>query len=165
MVSDRAKWALIIVQEAGHVEGLTRLHKYAFLIAKRVKGITNAGFYNDWKASDYGPFSPELANDINEAIGLHLLKQTESPNQYGYKVGLLIPTENVKTLTDDIRTTYSKYVNEIHKIVQMYQNKKLIDILHDVYALYPEFAINSKIRAQVGKNIYESDSWLNQDYD
>lgn len=165
MVSDRSKWLLVIVQEAGHVDGVTRLHKYAFLIANRIKGITNIGFYKDWMPSNYGPFSPQLANDINDAIRSHFLDQTEKTNSYGYKVGVLMPTESSKTFTSDLRTAYPKYINEIHKIVQIYQDKKLMDVLHDVYALYPQFVSQSKIRAEVGKNIYESDSWLNPEYD
>ena len=165
MVTDKQKWLLVIVEEATFVEGLTRLHKYAFLIAKRVKGITNLGFYNDWKPSNFGPFSPSLANDIDQAIQSHLLEEKTKPNEYGYNMGILIPTESSKGITTELRVAYDKYVNEIRKIIKIYQDKKLIDILHDVYYLYPEFAMKSKIRAEVGKKIYESDSFLNPNYD
>jgi hypothetical protein len=165
MVTDKQKWLLVIVEEATFVEGLTRLHKYAFMIAKRVKGITNLGFYKDWKSSNFGPFSPSLASDIDQMIQSHLLEEKTKPNEYGYNMGILIPTESSKGITTELRATHDKYVNEIRKIIKIYQDKKLIDILHDVYYLYPEYATKSKIRAEVGKKIYESDSFLNPNYD
>jgi len=54
-----------LISTAGEIKSITRLHKYAFLISQQDKKIMNeAGFYNDWKASHYGPFSKSLAQDI-----------------------------------------------------------------------------------------------------
>lgn len=165
MISDKGKWLLIVVQEAGHVEGVTRLQKYAFLVANRIKGITDIGFYNDWRPSNYGPFSPSLASDIKTAVESDLLTQTAKTNSFGYKVGVIMPTATAISITNDLRERYPKYIKEIRKLVEMYQGKTLMDILHDVYALYPQFATQSTIRAEVGRNIYESDSFLNPEYD
>lgn len=165
MVSDSTKWLILLVQEAGHVEGVTRLQKYAFLVAHRIKGVTDAGFYKDWMPSNYGPFSPSLAGDLTQAVESHFLTQSTKTNSYGYKVGVFIPTAESTIVTNDLRERYSKQIKEIHKLVEMYQNKNLMDILHDVYALYPQFATQSVIRAEVGRRIYESDSFLNPEYD
>ncbi len=164
-MGNRPIWALALIGAAGHVEGFTRLQKYGFLAAKRIKGITKSGFYDDWEPSNYGPFSKELADDITQLVKDGLVKNEIKPNLYGYKVGMLTPSEIGNGRINEFKNTYRQYYNEIHKLVHMYQHKKLIDLLHDVYYLYPQYAIQSKIRPRVGKEIYESDSYLNPEYD
>ena len=78
-------WALALVSIAGRIEGITRLHKYAFLIAQQNKKIVDeVGFYNDWEPSHYGPFSKCLAKDIYELENKGLIKNTPTENEYGY---------------------------------------------------------------------------------
>lgn len=162
---DRSIWTLVLIDSANGVEGITRLHKYAFLIANRIKGITKQGFYNDWRASNYGPFSGDLADDIKSLTDKHLIKNSPMSNKYGYKVGVLTVTEKGKKDISTFKERNSKYIGEIKKLVNAYQSKELIDLLHDVYYLYPQYAIASKIRDKVGKKIFESDSYLNPEYD
>ena len=59
------------IDAAGHVEGVTRLQKSAFLAAN-------------------GPFSRELANDVTQVVNDNLVKKEIKPNLYGYKVAMLI---------------------------------------------------------------------------
>jgi uncharacterized protein YwgA len=161
----RPSWLLAIVYAANHIEGITRLQKYAFLAAKRIKGITHLGFYDDWKPSNYGPFSQELASDLNEVIKRDLVTDRPKPNKYGYKISMLEPTKSATSYITELKSRHPRHYEEIRKLVTIYQSKRLIDVLHHVYSLYPEFAIQSKIRAQVGRQIYESDSYLNPEYD
>lgn len=164
-MNSRSQWALALIDAAGYVEGVTRLQKYAFLVAKRVKGVTKLGFYDDWQPSNYGPFSKELANDITQLVNDCLVKDEIKPNRFGYKVSMLALTERAAGRVNDIKNTCPQYYDEIRKLVSIYQNKKLIDVLHDVYYLYPQYAIQSKIRPRVGREVYESDSYLNPEYD
>lgn len=161
----RAEWALALITELKYVEGVTRLHKYAFLAAKRIKDLANMGFYDDWEASNYGPFSKTLANDIQGLIEDGLIKERVVPNKYGYKVSILEPTEAGKARIEDRKELYARLFNEIRKLLEPYQKRRLMDVLHDVYYLYPQYAVKSKIRAEVGRQIYESDSFLNPEYD
>ena len=158
-------WALSLIDTAQYIEGITRLQKYAFLAAKRIKGITEKGFYDDWQASNYGPFSKELAKDICFLIENNLIKNETKPNKYGYKVSFLTPTESGKKEVKWFENNNQKIINEIKKITNIYQSKRLMDILHDVYYLYPQYAIQSRVRAQVDRQIYDSDSYLNPEYD
>jgi len=49
--------------------------------------------------------------------------------------------------------------------IRLHGTKSLIDLLQDVYYQYPNYAIASKIKAEIGKKIYESDSYLSKQYD
>jgi uncharacterized protein YwgA len=165
MWSNRSNWALALIDTANYVEGLTRLHKYAFLASKKIRGISKLGFYEDWQASDYGPFSKDLARDICVLTDKELIKHEEKPNKYGYKVDFISATEQGSKVIKEFEERFKKYINELHKIIEIYQSKRLLDLLHDVYYLYPQYAVQSKILAKVGKEIYESDSYLNPQYD
>jgi uncharacterized protein YwgA len=158
----QAQWALALISTVDSIKGITRLQKYAFLTAKRIKDIVNRGFYNDWEPSHYGPFSKKLAQDVcNLENGKYITNETVSAG-YDYTLGLVKITENgrqyIKQFVDDNK----KYVNSIKKIVEPYQSQHLIDLLHDVYFSYPVFATNSKIKNKVGMDKFESDYFLNQ---
>lgn len=164
LVLQSSKWILSIISAGGTIEGATRLQKYAFLIANRVKGITDLGFPTDWKPSDYGPFSKQVAMDICHLVNRQLITEDRA-NKNGYTVAIFRPTQSASSWVNDVENQYPKYVESIRKIVNIYQSKRLMDVLHDVYYLYPEYAINSKIKAEVGRQTYESDSYLNPEYD
>lgn len=163
--SRRSNWALAVISAADHIEGVTRLQKYSFLIAKRIKGITDTGFYDDWQPSKYGPFSGQLADDIRYLVSHGLIKDEIKPNRYGYDVEILMPSERARSRITGLYNEYPHYYEGIKKIVDIYQRKSLIDVLHDVYYLYPQYATQSVIRRQVGKKAYESDSYMNPEYD
>lgn len=162
---DKSIWALSVIDTAQYIEGITRLHKYAFLISKRIKGIIEKGFYNDWEPSNYGPFSKDLADDICKLINNGLIDNKTTPNKYGYNVGMLTVTREGKTKVKEFENKNSRFIEKMKKLIDMYQPKRLMDLLHDVYYLYPQYAIQSKVRARVGRQIYESDSYLNPEYD
>lgn len=165
MVSERAKWALLVIGLAEYVDGATRLQKYAFLAFKRIRGLGTVGFYKDWQPSDFGPFSKDLAKDIDGLVKEELIIQKEG-KYYDYKMAYFEPNiRNAYPVIDDMKKRYPSYAKAIKELVALYQRKKLAELLHDVYYLYPEYASQSKIKAQVGKQIYESDSWLNPEYD
>ena len=161
----KSMWALSIVDTAKSIEGITRLHKYAFLASKKIKGIVEHGFYNDWKASDYGPFSKDLAQNICDLINEKSIKNEATPNKYGYKVGMITITDKGKEKVKEFEDKNSKFIEKIKKIIEIYQPKRLIDLLHDVYFLYPKYAVQSKILEKVGRHMYESDSFLNPTYE
>ncbi len=163
--NSRSNWALAVIDAAGHIEGVTRLQKYSFLIAKRIKGITGIGFYDDWQPSKYGPFSGQLADDVQYLENQGLITDEKKPNKYGYDVEIITPSERAASRVNEMYNKYTHYYDEIKKILDIYQHKSLMDVLHDVYYLYPYYASQSTIKAQVGRKIVESDSYLNREYD
>lgn len=106
-----------------------------------------------------------MASDINELVDSGLVKDDPKPNDYGYKVAMLVPTSSARARVEEFKKTNPKLYNGMKKLVSDYQHKRLVDLLHDVYYLYPEYATQSKIINQVGRQTYESDSYLNPEYD
>jgi uncharacterized protein YwgA len=82
----RARWALILLGQDDWIEGATRIQKYAFLGAMTIKGILDQGFYRDWMPSKYGPFSPNLAEDLRIFVDSNLVGKYKVKNEFGYPV-------------------------------------------------------------------------------
>lgn len=148
-----------------YVEGATRLQKYGFLSAMEIKELRNYNFYDDWSASDYGPFSKKFAIDINSAINNGLIDKHHVKNRYDFDVHRFAVTQQGKNIVQYLKKEHSKLYSKIFEITSKYQSKSLIDLLQDVYYQYPNYAIASKIKAEIGKKIYESDSYLSKQYD
>jgi len=161
----RSDFPIFLVGMHDYVEGITRLQKYAFLSAMQIKELRNVGFYDDWKASNFGPFSAKLANDIDTTIKNEFIKKHMITNAYDFKVDRFAVTEQGKKILDELKYDYASLYNKIQGITSRYQQKSLAQLLQDVYYQYPQYASASTIKAEIGKRIYESDSYLSTQYD
>lgn len=168
MTLSREDWVLIIVGQTDYIEGATRLQKYAFLIAmsKSTKDVRKMGFYNDWKPSKYGPFSGDLADDIRKVKDESLIQAFHVINEYGYRVDRFALTEKGRQRFQIVIKEIGQLSSKIKDIVINYNKRSLMDVLSDVYYLYPNYAIASVIKPEVdAKRSYESELYLNPEWD
>ncbi|HEV2119427.1 MAG TPA: hypothetical protein VGS11_04905 [Candidatus Bathyarchaeia archaeon] len=144
-------WLLGIMQPVDFIEGKTRLQKIAFLIQKEHKDILNQGFYGDWAPSKYGPFSANLANDLEAGIETGFIVSGMVPNEYGYKVARFALSDSGKTrLAIFMQDAKVKgWIMRITPMVTRYAKEPLTSVLHDVYYSSPEYTTLSGIKAEV----------------
>jgi len=161
----RTEFPILLIGMHDYVEGATRLQKYAFLSAMQIKELRSFGFYNDWRASNFGPFSEKLASDVTTALHDGLISKFPVKNRYDYLVDRFAVSESGKTLFDTLKWDYSRVYNKIFSLTSRFQSKSLSELLQNVYYQYPQYATASKIKAEMGKKIYESDSYLSTMYD
>lgn len=159
----RSDFPLVLIGIAGVVEGATRLQKYGFLCNMKINDLKKMNFYDDWMASHYGPFSPALATDLVISEKLGLIQKFQVTNSYGYPVERF-SLSNPK-VADQFMNEHQTEYKKIKEIISFYQQRTLSDLLQDVYYQYPQFTKASEIRAEIGKKIYESDSYLSTQYD
>ncbi len=145
------------------VEGMGRLQKYAFLSAMQIKELRSVGFYDDWKASNFGPFSAGLAGDIREALGRSQITRHTITNSYGFRVDRFAVTGHGRKIFERLRHEHAGLYNKIVAITGRYQEYSLARLLQDVYYRYPQYASAGTTKA--GRGIYESDSYLNTEHD
>jgi hypothetical protein len=154
------------------IEGFTRLDKLMFLLSEsdEFKVIIKEGY--NFEADNYGPFAPELFDDIealkqedllniishrkpknkseigdeeiiDEPDGIESQKSDYSVNKYQLtSKGLAIG----KLLWDDLTIDQK---NKLLLIKKTWELKDLIDLLHYVYKRYPETTEKSKIKERV----------------
>ncbi len=164
-MSERSTWVILLIGLADWIEGATRVQKYAFLGARTVKGLTEHGFYDDWMPSKYGPFSPNLAEDLEALVNASLVGKYPVKNDFGYPVDRFALTEQGRVKFSALPKDMKTFGKNLQEIVSRYKNKTLMDLLHDVYLQFPEYAYSSTIRPQIAKKIFESDSYLNPQFD
>lgn len=161
----RSDFPIFLIGMHDYVEGSTRLQKYVFLSSMQIKELRSDKFYNDWKAGNFGPFSAKLANDVETAINNGDVKNHIVKNAYDFKVTRFAITEKGKELADKLKDEYPNLYIKILTMTKKYQDKSLVQLLQDVYYQYPQYATASEIKAEIGRGIYESDSYLSKDYD
>lgn len=77
---EKAKIIIKIIHHAGNYKiGATHIQKYVFLFQKLFSGQTNYHY----KLHNYGPYSSELANDVNLLEMTGFIKKAYAPDGYG----------------------------------------------------------------------------------
>src|SRR3989442_9584627 len=107
-IRSQAEWLLVIVHMSGQVDGITRLQKLAFLTKELVPGMERVEFYNDWRASKYGPFSPSLSNDVSDLIKNSLMKEETVQSAAGYALQRFEVTTTGEARAKSLEESHSK---------------------------------------------------------
>jgi uncharacterized protein YwgA len=138
--------ALAHAHDEQPVEGRTRLQKMVFLVQKELEqeGVTLADdeSYHFW-AYDYGPFSKELAHEIDELIGDEKLDENEEPFRDGKVKYQYRLTDSSDLLEDASEDKTASVVEKAQEIKNTYNEMPLPEVIDRVYTAYPEFAKNS----------------------
>ena len=161
----REEFPILLIGMHDFVEGNTRLQKYAFLSSMRIKELSAIKLYNDWRADNFGPFSPNLAKDIDTVLINKGIEKFPVLNQFNSKVDRFTVSEKGKEIFKNLKSNYSNLYTKILDITQNYQGRSLSQLLQDVYFLYPEYTNASKIRAKIGRKNTDYDPYLSREFD
>jgi hypothetical protein len=158
------------------IEGLTRLDKLMFLLSEteEFKDIIREGYV--FEADNFGPFAPELFDDIeslkqenllniissreprsraevaDEEVTIKDQKDEESPEN-DYSVNKYQLTSNGFKIGELLWNGLTdKQKEKILVIKKTWAEKELVDLLHYVYKRYPETTEKSKIKDRVLSN-------------
>lgn len=138
--------ALACAHDEQPIEGRTRLQKMVFLVQKELEtegislGTTES--YDFW-AYDYGPFSKELADEIDALISKEKLEETEESFDDGkvkYQYQFL---EAGELKAGGHGEELTAVVDKAEEIKATYNDMPLPEVIDRVYTRYPEYAENS----------------------
>jgi len=140
--------ALMHVGDGEPIEGRTRLQKLVFLMQKRLEELGEDPLQSDdyeFIAYDYGPFSKELYDDIDETIARNMVEDREEDLgedkvKYDYEI-----QENGKQwVREQLSEEQAHRVLELaEEIKDEYGDVSLSDLIEEVYSRYPKYAENS----------------------
>ncbi len=164
-LTDRLKWLLTIVKLVGEVEGATRLQKLTFLVSQNVKELEEYHFYGDWIAGKFGPFSQDLADDVELAIEQKTMWGGLVKNNAGHEVVNYALTEEGMRIADQTVKDNPKIKSKIEEIVNQYARSGLMSLLHDVYYRYPQYTSGSTIKGEIARGSGYQDTALDRKYD
>lgn len=153
---------MTIVYAVPHVHGDTRLQKYSLLVSKQI--LTGQEFFSDWKASNFGGFSPGVTVCMSKLVKDGYVEAQEFTYQ-DKRVNQYTLSKKGKVIIEEFLQTQSEVFERIKHIVAYYHPKKLIELLNNVYVLYPDLTVNSKIKSEVNKSIVQNNSSLSTEFE
>lgn len=137
--------ALMRANDEEPVEGRTRLQKMIFLTQKQLEDpdCFNEGY--DYFPYDYGPFSKELYEDIDNLVEEGVIEEREETEEDGKKKYYYeLTSEGKDTLEEKLQEEGSDSIlDKIDEIKSQYNKMDLSELLDKIYAKYPDFAEES----------------------
>ncbi|MGH2611953.1 MAG: hypothetical protein ACRDFB_02760 [Rhabdochlamydiaceae bacterium] len=139
------------------------MQKYALLVGKQI--LEGQEFFNDWKADNYGGYSTSVAICVSKLAKEDYIESREFTYDHDKKVNRYTITEKGSKAIHDFLKTYSEIFERIKQILAYYHPKKLLELLDNVYALYPDLTVKSKIKADVNRSIVANNSYLSPEFE
>lgn len=141
--------ALAWVDDEEPIDGRTRLQKMVFVVQQELieSDVFREDQLYDFFAYDYGPFSKELAEDIDRMIENGLLEEDEVEYDDEGNVKYLYNLESDGREAVESETS-SKDIRDIVETVRRIKHRfndelSLPEVIDEVYEEYPEYAENS----------------------
>jgi Transcriptional regulator PadR-like family. len=133
---------VLYATDGKELEGITRFQKLAFLAQRERDG---AAPY-DFRADNYGPFAPDLYDDIDRLVDAGFVNYHEEETQMGN-------TRQVYELTDKGERAVSESdpedfpvdTTDLESLNEEFSECSLWDVLEYVYTEYPRMARNSEL--------------------
>lgn len=122
------------------IRGRTRLQQYGFLACQLYRAdLEPLGFYSDWEARRYGPYSADLARDRQEAEKAGLVR-IERRNMGGRTVDCYsLAPRGGKRLSDLLRD-HGDLAGRIYETFTNLNKKSLTELVDGICADYPQYA-------------------------
>lgn len=140
-VLQRRDWLLVALAGAkGGVLTPVQLQKSLFLLGRRLPQLQAEGFYI-FLPHHYGPFCVDIYRDAEELEREHLVEivKSEKGNWKEYKL-----TAQGKKRASTLRSRLpSPVVEYVDLVVQWTQSLGFAELVRKIYALFPEYRINS----------------------
>lgn len=157
------EWLLAIIGSTPYVQGDTRLQKYGVIVAREI--LDKNEFFNDWKPDNFGGYSKQLAICTKKLQKEQFIKANEIINEYNKPVVRYAITEKARSVIERLGNTKLEKLLKIKEITKYYFDKKLKELLADVYNMYPDLISKSTIRAEVNIAQTEKNSFLSTEYE
>jgi uncharacterized protein YwgA len=137
--------ALLDSCESEAVEGITRLQKLVFLAQQEIDGLETEPY--TFEAYDYGPFSTELYDDLDELVAggyvdREVVRTSDGNEKEIYEVG-----EEGRRFLRELQATEDGSdglpMESLRTLKDEYNEMPLLQLLKIVYDKYPEYATES----------------------
>lgn len=140
--------ALMHAGDGEPIEGRTRLQKLVFLMQERLEEAGENPFQSDdyeFIAYDYGPFSKELYDDLDDTIESNMVdSEQEAIDENKKKYVYEIEDDGEQWVEDQLSNEEAQRILKLaKKIKDKYGDIYLSELIDEVYSQYPEYAEHS----------------------
>jgi hypothetical protein len=165
-LSQRALLLLALMHlSQGTLYGATRMQKIALLTSKQITKLEpDLTVFDDWVPDDFGGRSTQVYVTIDELIDHGLLSERLTTIE-DKKLKVYTLTDQGYEEVKKIPSKLGKTWDSLSSVASRYVVAKTSDLLMLSYKLFPELAINSKIKPEVNKQFVKKLSPLSPLYD
>jgi hypothetical protein len=164
--SPKARLILALMHlSGGTIRGVTRLQKLALLVSKDIeKTAIDSPFFDDWVPDKYGGRSTQVYVMRDELLNGRAIEEKDVKiDDKVMKIYNL--TSYGKDLTRDFPVLFGSEWKDIQAVVSKYSNASTIELIGLSYQRYKELTINSKIIAEVNRQLLKKVSSLSPTYE
>lgn len=144
------------------VRGRLRLQKYGFIAAHLYKNdLQNLDFYHDWVPYHYGPYSHDLAEDVQTCVDANILDEMRQTTQDGHTLYVYALKPKGRKILRELSSENGSVIKDLYNKFVRLNKKRLQDLLKDVYDAYSKYTTNSLIK----NGLFKSDADNVDDYE
>lgn len=133
---------ILYATEGEELEGITRFQKLVFLAQRERDG---AAPY-DFRADNYGPFAPDLYDDIDRLVDAGFVDYHEDETQMGNtKQVYKLKNKGKRAVERSNPEDFPVDTSDLNSLNEEFSDRSLWDVLEYVYTEYPRMARNSEL--------------------
>lgn len=134
--------AVLHATDDGTLDGITRFQKLVFLAQREREGANPYEF----RADNYGPFSPDLYDDIDRLEEADFVESHDEETSMGNIKNVYSLTEKGrKAVENSLEEDFPISADEVESLTDEHEDTDLFDLLEYVYTEYPQMARNSEL--------------------
>lgn len=139
---------LIYADDNSPVEGRTRLQKMLFIFQQEIEDKLNLNLTQgyEFQAYDYGPFAPDMYQDLETLIADDLVVEEKKEFDDRVKYKYRITDEGKEVVKHHLEDSdeFEEFLKEAESLKSQFNSLSLQELIDKVYSKYPKFARNSK---------------------
>lgn len=134
--------AVLDAAEDETLDGITRFQKLVFLAQREREGADPYEF----RADNYGPFSPDLYDDLDRLEAGDYVDSYEEETEMGNTKKVYELTEKGKRAIETFEEEdFPVSADEVESLTNEHEDTDLFKLLEYVYTEYPQMARNSEL--------------------
>lgn len=155
---ERLPLFLLFAEEGEEVSGITRFQKLVFLAQKGglsddpIKPLEDMETF-EYEPNDYGPFSRELYDTLDDLEADGLVEVETKPTRSGNERKDYVLTKEGERIAEDLfddlpddPTEFDHDLKVLKAVKRLYNDRPIVGLIDDLYAEYPEYAKDSVLR-------------------
>lgn len=138
--------ALLYTERGESIDGTTRFQKLVFLTQEE----TEVPQYWEYDPAQYGPFSKQLARDIDSLIDQGFIERQTVHNRYNKEKHIYRLTNKGNRVAKKMlsKDAYDGLFDEAAKIKKQFNNIPIQELLRYVYTKYDYYAVETELDTQ-----------------
>ena len=137
---------LVVLVNDLTVRGRLRLQKYGFIAAHLYgNDLLGLDFYRDWKPYHHGPYSHDLADDVQFCVDAGILDEARQTTQDGRTIHVYALRPKGRKILRNLASESGSVARDLCGKLARLDERELQGLLRDAYDAHPQYAASCAI--------------------